>query len=344
MRKLKIREEFNKNFPNVVNEINSDNYNFLDTKENILFLTLGGSYAYGTNIEGSDIDIRGVSLNNKEEILLFRDSEQFINEATDTVIYTSRKIIELLARMNPNVIEILGSVERNALYIHPYFENTILKSKELFLSKTAMYTFGGYAAAQLNRLNNKLGRTDEEVERENIIRSIKTASTHLKERYDVDLNEDMIFSQNKNGFSLEIKDLSKEKMSSCLNEIATIFKDYSKLGKRNKNAIEGNKINKHAMHLVRLYLMAIDILEKGEINTYREKDHDLLMSIRYNEDNKWIKDNRLTSYAEKYVDELENKMKIAFDNSKLPDKPDMNKINELVIKINTDIINDSLRG
>ena len=60
--------------------------------------------------------------------------------------------------------------------------------------------------------------------------------------------------------------------------------------------------------------------------------------------NVWIKDNRLTSYAEKFVDELEKKMKIAFDNSKLKDKPDMNKINELVIKINTDIINDSWRG
>lgn len=26
------------------------------------------------------------------------------------------------------------------------------------------------------------------------------------------------------------------------------------------------------MHLVRLFMMAIDILEKGEINTYREKN------------------------------------------------------------------------
>ncbi|WP_428047285.1 glutamate ligase domain-containing protein [Candidatus Proelusimicrobium excrementi] len=33
------------------------------------------------------------------------------------------------------------------------------------------------------------------------------------------------------------------------------------------------------MHLVRLYLMAFDILERGEIITYREADHDFLMEI-----------------------------------------------------------------
>lgn len=40
-------------------------YDFLRTDkhlgENILFLTLGGSHAYGTNVEGSDIDIRGAT-------------------------------------------------------------------------------------------------------------------------------------------------------------------------------------------------------------------------------------------------------------------------------------------
>lgn len=39
-------------------------------------------------------------------------------------------------------------------------------------------------------------------------------------------------------------------------------------------------LNKHAMHLVRLYLMCFDILEKGEINTYRENDRDMLLEIR----------------------------------------------------------------
>lgn len=57
-----------------------------------------------------------------------------------------------------------------------------------------------------------------------------------------------------------------------------VHKNYSKSA-RNDNAIEHNKLNKHMMHLLRLYMMGIDILN-GKIITYREKEHNLLMDIR----------------------------------------------------------------
>lgn len=37
------------------------------------------------------------------------------------------------------------------------------------------------------------------------------------------------------------------------------------------------------MHLIRLYMMCLDILERKEIVTFRAKEHELLMSIRNGE-------------------------------------------------------------
>ncbi len=61
-----------------------------------------------------------------------------------------------------------------------------------------------------------------------------------------------------------------------------VVRDYDKIGKRN-NKKDDNHLNKHAMHLIRLFMMAVDILEKEEIITYREKEQNLLIAIRNGE-------------------------------------------------------------
>ena len=47
------------------------------------------------------------------------------------------------------------------------------------------------------------------------------------------------------------------------------LKSYNKIGKRNSHALEHRKIGKHMMHLIRLFMMGLDILEAGKIRTYR---------------------------------------------------------------------------
>lgn len=63
-------------------------YGFLKTDphlgKNIIFLTCGGSYSYGTNVEGFDIDIRGYTLNSKADLLDMGNFEQMIDDHADT--------------------------------------------------------------------------------------------------------------------------------------------------------------------------------------------------------------------------------------------------------------------
>ena len=122
-------------------------YAFLRDNEhlgrNIIFLTLGGSYAYGTNVEGSDVDIRGCALNRKEEILTRQNFEQVVNEDTDTTIYSFNKLVNLLLNCNPNTIEILGLKPEHYLYLSPIGQE-LLDKRKLFLSRRAAYSFGGY--------------------------------------------------------------------------------------------------------------------------------------------------------------------------------------------------------
>lgn len=324
-------------------------YDFLRTNEhlgsNIILLTLGGSHAYGTNVDGSDVDIRGCALNAKDEILTNKNFEQFVNEDTDTTIYAFNKLITLLSNVNPNTIELLGCKPEHYLYLSSIGKE-LLDNRNLFLSKKCIHSFGGYANAQLRRLDNKAVRLVSQSEREvHILNSIENAAYTFKDKY-FQLDDDMIKlyidKSEQEEYDTEVfmdinlKHYPLRDYKNMWSEMNNIVKEYSKVGKRNQNAIEHNKLAKHMMHLIRLYLMCLDILNDGEIVTYREKDHDFLMDIR---NGKYLDENRQpTAEFFDVVDDLESKLDKAKQTTDLPDSPDYKKINEFVASVNERIV------
>ena len=97
-------------------------YEFINNNEHlgkhVILLGLAGSYSYGTNIESSDIDIRGITLNQKSDLIGLTQFEQYVDDNTDTVIYAFNKIITLLLSCNPNTIELLGLNPEHYLYLN----------------------------------------------------------------------------------------------------------------------------------------------------------------------------------------------------------------------------------
>jgi predicted nucleotidyltransferase len=331
------------NINEIKNKINSSEYDFLRTNEhlgdNIILLTTGGSHAYGTNIETSDLDIRGIAVERPKEIIGLSNFEQFVNTETDTTIYGLRKIISLLLNCNPNTIEILGTKQEQVFKINKYGQ--MLKDNiDLFLSKKAIGSFGGYATAQLRRLQNALARDSypEKEKEKHILKTIEGSMLTFEDRYkeftkgDIKLyidKSDKADVETEIFLNVSLKDYPLRDFKNIYSEMSQIITDYGKLNHRNSKKDEPHLL-KHAMHLIRLFLMGIEILEGKGVNTYREHDRVLLLDIR---DGKY-------SYEQIFemVDEYEKKFKYAGDNTSLPQKPNYNKVEEMIMEINRSVI------
>ena len=339
-----------------IDTLNSPDYNFLKTipslSDNIIYLTLSGSHAYGTNNEYSDIDIRGIFLNTKQEILTMECSDKpFEHKATDTVIYPLKQIMKLLTNCNPNCIELLGTKDEHVL-LCSHEGKVIRDNADLFLSKQAIYTFGGYATAQLRRLQNALARDNyPKTEKErHILGSIQNQMVTFKDRYTQLDNNINLYIDNINGkdlnkkdkeilIDINIKGYPLRDLKGMYSEMNNVIRDYDKLNHRNSKK-DDLHLNKHAMHLVRLLIMGTEILQGKGIHTHREKHHSLLMNLRngvYVKDIGGVKD-----YSEVFniVDTYEKEFDYAKKECILPDKPDYDTINDLVMDINKHILMD----
>ena len=335
---------------NFIELMNSTQYDFLRTHERlgkrIILLGLGGSHAYGTSNPNSDIDFRGITLHTPSDLLGLTSFEQYEDANTDTVIYGFNKIIKLLLECNPNTCEILGLDEEQYLIKTPLGQE-LIDNKDLFLSKRAIKSFGGYASAQLRRLQNAIARDAmPQPEREqHILKSVLNALDDFNRRYNdfdngsvklyidqavtPELETEIFVDANYTHYPLR----EYEKLFSTLN---MVIREYDKIGKRNKKK-DDNHLNKHAMHLIRLFMMAIDILDHGIIKTHRKDDLDLLLKIR---NGVFQKDDH--TYTQEFYDVLayyESELERAARTTYLPDNPDMEKVEKFVEYVNRRTIN-----
>lgn len=331
--------------------LDSPEYDFLRTNEHLAckigMLCLGGSLAYGTNLEGSgDVDLRGFAFESPKELIgMTKSFQQVVETKTDTTIYAFNKLIGLLIENNPNTIELLGCKPEHYFYLSDVGEE-LIKNRKMFLSHRCIRSFGGYAGQQLARLENAIARDSltQRRKEEHILISMNNAMASFEERFSDFENGSMhLFTaeSKKEGMDSEIhinidlRNYPVRDLTGIMNEFTNIAKQYNKLNHRNHKKDETH-LNKHAMHLLRLYYMVIDILENGDIVTYREKERPFLLEVRKG---KFMKeDGTYDSSFYDFRNELEKRFNYAAKNTSLPEKADMNKIEDFVYSVNEKVI------
>lgn len=346
---------------------------FLRDNNLILLECISGSKAYNLDLPTSDTDIKGVFFLPKEIFYGFSYIPQISNESNDIVFYEVGRFLELLSKNNPNILELLETPLDKVIFKHPLIDK--IKSED-FLSKKCKDTFGGYAFTQVRKargLNKKIvnplskekktvldfcyilkdqgsialkqwllehSRTQEKIGLVNI--------PHFKNTYG-------LYYDNEN--NLGYKGVMKKESATTVllssipktekpithlqfNQDGYIkyCKDYREywewVDKRNESRYENNiehgknYDSKNMMHTFRLLDMAKEILTEGKIYVHRNNREELL-KIRKGQ---WQYD-ELIQKAKDKMKAVEN----AFHHSTLPEEPDLEKIESLLIDIRREL-------
>ena len=256
-------------------------YKFLECENQICgstaLLALAGSFAYGTNTSESDIDLRGIAVNNPRGILLGTDFKSWTHDSTDTTIYSFNRFAIMAAEGNPHAMELLGIPFQNIISISPA-GRLLLDNKNMFITQRIIGAYSGYAKNQSKELDKQLARV----------------------KYLID-----------NG------------------------------GKADEISLWKKRANKSMMHIVRLYLTAIDMLEGKGIIIQRTEEHNLLMSLRSG--NMLGSDCNPTKEYLGIEYDLSQRFKYAAKNTCLPENYDRSKVEDLVIAVNKEEIKQLFR-
>jgi len=138
----------------------------LRDKGYIIFESIAGSKAYGTDISTSDTDIRGVYVLPNDYLLgCGQYVEQVADSTNDVVFYELNRFVALLQQNNPNLLELLFMPDECITYKNELWD-ILTEDKEKFLTKICKNSFGGYAIQQIKKARGLKKKIVNPVEKE----------------------------------------------------------------------------------------------------------------------------------------------------------------------------------
>lgn len=348
-----------------------------DIDKDTIFLTITGSQAYGTSTPESDLDLRGVAIMRDKKYYLGFNShfEQYSTNEPDLTIYNLQKAFHLMANCNPNMIELLFVDDKSIQKITKYWER-ILEHKEKFLSKKARFSYTGYAFAQMKRIKTgrnwllspptkKPERSDYGLPEEKLLKKEDLGAFNwvlvhlLKDSIDyLNFSDETKEELQESNFIGRIQQKGVpesafdqvQKITGASDEwMTTMQKEQAymnakrqwsaymswKESRNKKRAVLEEKFGydtKHALHLVRLARTGYEVLTTRKL-IVRRPDAEELLAIR---NGAWTYEQ-----LEEYLENMQEKINAAYDDSALPHSPDRPFLDNLCSEIIEEYLNDN---
>ncbi len=348
-----------------------------DLKKNNLILLecISGSRAYGLETKDSDTDIKGVFYLPKQTFYGFDYIPQISNHSNDIVYYELGRYMELLSLNNPNILELLNTPESSVIYKNPILND--LTSK-LILSKLCLNTFGKFALSQIKKakglnkkINNPVSKKRKSLLEFCYVNHNKGAIPlitylnqnnwhqkhcgllnidHMKYVYGLYYNDKKEFNgiiKKPNSSNICLSSIPKSEKQHALmffnkdgySLYCKRYKEYWQwVEKRNESRYKNTKSHgknydtKNMMHTFRLLDMAIEIANENQVNVHRP-NREFLLSIKRGE----------YEYQDliKLANQKQSEMVAAFASSNIQQKPNIELINNLLVKYRQEIYSNN---
>ncbi len=299
----------------------------------LIYEIVHGSRAYNLHRPDSDTDFKGIIVGPSRWYYGFVGGPEQLELSADHVRFELRKFFRLGAASNPTVLEMLWTDPEFHTAVSAAGER-LLSARRLFLTKRVKGTFAGYALSQLKRIKTH---------RRWLLHPPKQEPT----RGAFGLPERTVIPRDQLGAAETLIDqgrLEEAELSPNFLEILEREKRYRQARKeweqyhawlkgRNpaRAALEAKfgYDTKHAMHLVRLQRMAVEMLLEETVHVRRDDRRELL-AIR---DGAWSYDELLEQ-----CERLETNINQAAAQSKLPDAPDETTLEGLCVSIAEEVL------
>jgi uncharacterized protein len=115
----------------------------------LIYETLVGSRLYNLHTSGSDVDLKGIYLCSKEQLLgLDNDAREHVVNG-ETTHYAFAKFISLCLKLNPTVLELCFVQDKYKTVTSPVAEEILKFVRENMISRKVFYPYYGYIKDQL---------------------------------------------------------------------------------------------------------------------------------------------------------------------------------------------------